>query len=152
MTRPTRIALFAALALLIAAAGSVVATRLPPVATEPAGVTSTVEGEAGGDRGDADDAEDTAGDGDGAARARERLAEAGIEVDQAAFDDLAARYGVGGAVRLFAWSDATGRPVEELAAMRDDDGTGEPMGWGRMAKDLGVHPGIGRIMGNGRDE
>ena len=34
--------------------------------------------------------------------------------------------------------------------MRDGDGTeGSAMGWGRIAKELGFHPGIGSIMGNG---
>jgi hypothetical protein len=34
--------------------------------------------------------------------------------------------------------------------MRDGDGTeGSGMGWGQIAKELGVHPGIGSIMGQG---
>jgi hypothetical protein len=37
-----------------------------------------------------------------------------------------------------------------IRLMRDGDGTEESgMGWGEIAKDLGVHPGIGSIMGNG---
>lgn len=75
-----------------------------------------------------------------------------IPVDGALLDELAAAYGVGGAVRILAWAadpddDVT---VESIRAMRDGDGTeGSGMGWGRIARELGVHPGIGSIMGNG---
>ena len=38
----------------------------------------------------------------------------------------------------------------KIRAMRDGDGTeGSGMGWGQIAKELGVHPGIGSIMGQG---
>lgn len=134
MTRSNRIALLASLALLVVLAGGALATRAPQVADEPAQLTASHESEA----------EDAGG---GADHARERLSEAGIEADDAEFDDLAARYGVGGAIRLYAWADATGMTVEEIAALRDGDG--EPVGWGRIARDLGVHPGIGSIMGRG---
>ena len=40
--------------------------------------------------------------------------------------------------------------MADIAAMRDGDGTPESvMGWGQIAKKLGVHPGIGSVMGNG---
>ena len=81
---------------------------------------------------------------------QDRLAAHGITVDEAQLTDLAGRYGVGGAVRLMAWAEETGMTVEEIAAMRDGDGTPESvMGWGQIAHELGVHPGIGSIMGNG---
>lgn len=134
MSRTNRIALFASLALLVALAGGALANRAPQLADEPEELAASHEAEA-----------ENAGD--GASVARDRLADAGIEADAAEFDDLAARYGVGGAVRLYAWADATGMSVEEIAALRDGDG--EPVGWGRIAKDLGVHPGIGSIMGRG---
>ena len=64
---------------------------------------------------------------------------------------MAAKYGVGGAVRLEAWADATGKSVTELGAMFDGG-----MGWGAIAKQLehadsSLHlsPGIGWIMGHG---
>lgn len=136
MARTNRIALIAALALLVALAGGALAARLPQVAEEPARPASSHEAEA--------EADDT---GDGTSVARDRLSEAGIEADAAELDELAARYGVGGAVRLYAWADATGMTVDEIAALRDGDG--QPVGWGRIAKDLGVHPGIGSIMGRG---
>jgi hypothetical protein len=139
MASTSRIALFAALALLVALAGSALATRTPQVAEEPAQLASSHEAEA--DNEDADD------DGDGWDRALERLGAAGIEADAAAFEELVARHGVGGATRIFAWADLTDLSVDDIAALRDGDG--EPVGWGRIAKDLGVHPGIGSIMGRG---
>lgn len=135
MTRTNRIAIFAALALLVVLAGSALATRAPQVADEPAQLTASHEAEA------EDEAEDT----DGTAIARERLSDLGI--DTAEFEDFAARYGVGGAVRIYAWAAAKGMSVGDIADMRDGDG--QPVGWGRIAKELGVHPGIGAIMGRG---
>lgn len=140
MARTNRIALLGALALLVALAGAALANRAPQVADEPAQLASSHEAEPEVELEDEDA-------GDGATVARDRLADAGIVADAAEFDDLAARYGVGGAVRLYAWADATGMTVEEIAVLRDGDG--EPVGWGRIAKDLGVHPGIGAIMGRG---
>lgn len=137
MTRPNRTALLAALALLVVLAGSALATRAPQVADEPAQLAASHEAEG----------ELEADDVDGATVARERLLDAGIETDPAEFDALAARYGVGGAVRLYAWADETSMSVDAIAALRDGDG--EPVGWGRLAKDLGTHPGIGSIMGRG---
>lgn len=140
MARTNRIALFAALALLIALAGGALANRAPQVVDEPQQLASShgaepqTEGE-------------VEGEGDGATVARERLSDAGIETDAAAFDELAATYGVGGAVRLYAWADASGMTVDEIAALRE--GGDQPIGWGRIAKDLGLHPGIGSIMGRG---
>ncbi len=57
---------------------------------------------------------------------------------------LSADYGLGGAVRLLAWADATGMSLADLRALRDDGA-----GWGQIAHDLGVSPGIGSIMGQG---
>lgn len=141
MTRTNRIALFAALALLVALAGSALANRAPQVADEPALLAASHEAE--GEL----EAEDLDADTDGATVARDRLLDAGIETDTAKFDELAAVHGVGGAVRLYAWADATGMTVDEIAALRAGDG--QPVGWGQLAKDLGVHPGIGSIMGRG---
>ncbi len=42
--------------------------------------------------------------------------------------------------------------IADLRAMRDGDGSeGSGMGWGQIAKELGVHPGLGSIMGQGGD-
>ena len=136
MHRTDRIALVAVLVLSLVAAGGVLANVLPT--GRDASSNQTDSDEADG----APTAEDLA-------HASDRLEANGIAVDEAVLDDLAARYGLGGAVRVLAWSDATAMDVDAIAAMRD--GTdGEPgMGWGRIARELDVHPGIGSIMGNG---
>ena len=135
MTRTNRIAILAALTLLVGVAGTVLATRSPQASPQRTGTL-------------ADEAEEAA-DADAVTRAIDRLADHEIEVgDEAAFEELAGQYGLGGAVRLYAWADETGMTVDEIAALRDGDGT--PVGWGKLAKDLGVHPGVGSIMGNGR--
>jgi len=64
--------------------------------------------------------------------------------------ELAAGYGVGGAVRILAWADTSGADAGEIAAMFDGG-----MGWGEIASELdpdgelGLSPGIGSIMGHG---
>lgn len=79
------------------------------------------------------------------------LKAAGITATAAELKTLAAKYGVGGAVRLEAWADATGKSVAELGAMFDGG-----MGWGAIAhqleqadSSLHLSPGIGSIMGHG---
>jgi hypothetical protein len=136
MDRKYRLALLGTLTLLVAIAGTVAAIRAPQAADPPAPL--------------ADDG-DEAPDPEAITHALDRLAENEVTVDEAVFADLAARYGVGGAVRIAAWADETGRSVDEIAAMRTGDGE-TPMGWGRVARELGVHPGIGSIMGNGRGQ
>lgn len=78
------------------------------------------------------------------AHAVDRLKAHDISTDASQLSALAAKYGLGGAVRLMAWSDSTGKTVAELSAMRDAG-----RGWGQIAHELGVSPGIGWIMGNG---
>ena len=77
-------------------------------------------------------------------RVVERLQELDITTDVEQLRTLAATYGLGGAVRLVAWADSTGKTVAELTAMRDAG-----RGWGDIAHELGTGPGIGWIMGNG---
>jgi hypothetical protein len=49
-----------------------------------------------------------------------------------------------------AWSNGDPQIIADIRKNRDGDGTeGSGMGWGRIAKELGVSPGIGSIMGNG---
>ena len=138
MSRRTRIALLGGATLILAVSSTVLATRQPAVSDQPAGV--------------AQDEEDTPPTADELAHAADRLRANEIAVDDAVLSDLATRYGAGGAVRVLAWAadpddDVT---VESITAMRDGDGTeGSAMGWGRIAKELGLHPGIGSIMGNG---
>jgi hypothetical protein len=79
------------------------------------------------------------------------LKNAGITATAAELKTLAAKYGVGGAVRLEAWAKASGKTVAQLSALRDGG-----MGWGAIAHQLeqansALHlsPGIGWIMGHG---
>jgi hypothetical protein len=147
MSRTNRLAVLAALVLLVLAAGTVLGVaRVPATSQAPAGPQADEhEADEPGTEDEVEDADDL----DGAAKARERLQDAEIPVAEE-FDALVERYGVGGAVRLSAWADATGMTAGQLQEMRDAGGeNGEPMGWGRMARELGVHPGIGSIMGGG---
>ncbi|HEX7197207.1 MAG TPA: hypothetical protein VF364_10310 [Candidatus Limnocylindria bacterium] len=136
MNRTKRIALLAAAALLLVAAGSVLANRAPAARDLPAQPASSHEAEA------PPSAEDLA-------HAADRLEAKGIGFQEAVLDDLAARYGVGGAVRVLAWADAEAIDVSVITDMRDGSETDPGMGWGRIARELGVHPGLGSIMGGG---
>ena len=147
MTRTNRIALLAALTILVAAAGTALATRAPGQGEQRSGLQA--------EESEAPEAAEAL-DAEAIAHAVERLAERRIDVGElAGFEALAERYGLGGAVRLHAWANTTGMSVDELAARRDGDGT-TPVGWGRLAKDLeseldiDLKPGLGWIMGNGR--
>ena len=138
MSRANRIALVGGAVLLLAVSGTVLATRQPQTGNEPAGL--------------AQDGDETPPTAEELAHAADRLRAHDITVDDAILADLATRYGLGGAVRVLAWAaDADDDvSIESITAMRDGDGTeGSSMGWGRIAKELGFHPGIGSIMGNG---
>ncbi|HEX5579224.1 MAG TPA: hypothetical protein VFY43_06130 [Candidatus Limnocylindria bacterium] len=127
MARSTRVAVLLG-TLLILVAGSALATQV--ARPERSGVlAASHEPEA------PPSAEDLA-------HAVDRLQMAGIDAGQ--LESLAAEYGLGGAVRLLAWAEATGMSVDQLRDLRDDGA-----GWGQMARDLGVSPGIGSIMGQG---
>lgn len=143
MTRPIRITL-AVLALLALVAGTALAARhAPPDTARSPLAASPAASPADHDAKDSE--EDVAGADAGATLTDEaaqalvdRLAANGLDTDIATLQGLAARYGVGGAVRLIGWADASGTSVDELAAMRD-----EGTGWGQIAAELGLHPGIG---------
>lgn len=136
MNRTNRLAVLAAAVLILVAAGSVLANRAPAARDVPAQPASSHEPEA-----DAD-----------AAPSAEQLARVAdrLGVDEAVLADLATRYGLGGAVRVLAWSEEKAMDVEAIAAMRDGTDTEPGMGWGQIAHELGVHPGIGSIMGGGQ--
>jgi hypothetical protein len=79
------------------------------------------------------------------------LADQGITTDADTLRTWAEKFGVGGAVRLLTWADASGKTPAELAAMRDSG-----IGWGAIAhklmdEDSSLHlsAGIGKIMSNG---
>jgi hypothetical protein len=117
--------------LLILAAGTVLATQTP---------RPTQQGPAAASQEEQPDAPLSA---DELARVVDKLAEQGIDADADQLGELAATYGLGGAVRLLAWADATGMSLAELRELRDG------AGWGTLGHDLDVGPGIGWIMGNG---
>ena len=137
MSRTNRIALMAALVLVLVVTGTVFATRAPSGPSQPAQVTQ-----------DEEDAPPTAEE---IAHAADRLQDKlDITVDEAVFNDLVTTYGVGGAVRIMAWSAGDPEVIADIREMRDGDGTEDSgMGWGKIAKALDVSPGIGSIMGNG---
>jgi hypothetical protein len=136
MTRTYRLAGLIALVLVFVAAGAVLAMRAPDSTETPAPL--------------AQDGEDTPPTAEELAHAAERLAANDLEVADEVLADLAGRYGLGGAVRIVAWSDGDADRMARIREMRDSDGPEDPgMGWGQIAKELGEHPGIGSIMGNG---
>jgi hypothetical protein len=82
------------------------------------------------------------------------LDQAGISATSDQIAALAAKYGVGGAVRILAWADATGGDTAKITDLRDAG-----MGWGAIAKQLAaadssvsLRPGIGWIMSGGHGQ
>jgi hypothetical protein len=129
MARTTRLGILAG-ALLVLVAGTALATRSShPQPQVPAAASHQA---------------DTPSSADELGHAVDQLHASGIDATSAQLEALAKDYGLGGAVRLLAWADASGNSVDELKAMRDGG-----QGWGQMAKDLGLNPGIGSIMGQG---
>ena len=96
------------------------------------------------------DGEDTPPTAEELAHAADRLAAHGLTVSDELLAELAGQYGLGGAVRIVAWSNGDEAAMADIRAMRDGTETEPGMGWGRIAKVLGEHPGIGSIMGGGR--
>jgi hypothetical protein len=130
--RPSaRPAVLAAGLLIVIGAGAALANRAPDTTEQPATTASSHEPGASAAP-------------QAVSHALERLSESGIAVSESELSELAAAYGVGGAVRLVAWADASGMSVAELRAMRD-----EGRGWGEIAREHDLHPGIGSIMGRG---
>ena len=152
MNRYARI-LIAVLALLLVVAGSALATKGGKSAEHRSPMAASHQPEAS-------DAERTDTDTESAegapsdkllGRLVDRLADAGIDSDAETLAALAADYGVGGAVRLVTWADASGMDVSELAAMFDSG-----LGWGAIAHQLmeddpslDLSPGIGWVIGKG---
>ena len=152
MNRYARI-LIAVLALSLLVAGSVLATKGGKSAEHRSPMAASHQPES-------NDAERTDTDTESAegtpsdkllGRLVDRLADAGIDTDAETLAVLAADHGVGGAVRLVTWADASGMDVSELAAMFDSG-----MGWGAIAhqlmegdSSLDLSPGIGWVVGRG---
>jgi hypothetical protein len=141
MTRGNRLAGLGAAILIVAATGTALALRAPRADEQPLLPAASQA---------AEEETDAPPSAEALAHAQERLEASGVTVDAAELTDLAGRYGLGGAVRVMAWSQESGTSVADISAMRDGDGTPESvMGWGQIAKELGVHPGLGSVMGNG---
>ena len=138
MRRSTRIGIFVLL-LIGLVGGTALAARNPGAKQTP----SLLAGSQAPKASESADAPPTA---DELAHAADRLKAHDITVDAAQLKALAAKYGLGGAVRLAAWSKTTGKTVAEIGAMRDAG-----KGWGQIGHELGVSPGIGSIMGNGHE-
>jgi hypothetical protein len=160
----------AVLALLLLVAGTAFATRSTldrhtgPLAAsnQPSDSESEQENESEAPESEAPESPDTKADTNEsdagaqitdahAAELVDLLKAVGITATAAELKTLAAKYGVGGAVRLEAWAKATGKTVAQLGAMRDGG-----MGWGAIAhqlekadSSLHLSPGIGWIMGHG---
>jgi hypothetical protein len=75
-----------------------------------------------------------------------RLKAAGITTSAAEFKALAAKVGVGGAIRTLAFAQASGKTPAQIVAMKESGS-----GWGRIVHELGlsIGPGIGWIMSGG---
>lgn len=165
MNRSARI-IVAVLALVLLVAGTALATRMAPASQQPAPQAASDEASPGESENEPSESpatksseSDTSTQADGApltdAHAQalvSLLTDAGIDgVTTDQLKTLAAKYGVGGAMRLEAWAKATGKSVDDLAAMFDGG-----MGWGAIAhqleaadSSLHLSPGIGWIMGHG---
>lgn len=158
MQRTIRV-IVAALALLLIAGGTAFATRSTTGEEHRAPAAShapqSPEADDPSESPEAKDADPADGGAqltdDHAAALVDLLAAQGIDATADELKTLAETYGVGGAVRLEAWAKATGKTVDELAAMFDGG-----MGWGAIAKQLeaedaslDLSPGIGWIMGHG---
>ena len=137
MNRTSRLALLAAITLVVALAGTALATRTPVAETPPAPHAGEEEETRDEQANEQEEDEEAPGE-EAVQRVVERLG-----ADPARVRELAAEHGFGNAVRLLAW-EAEDVPIDEVLARRD---AGE--GWGEIAKDFGVHPGIGSVMGNG---
>jgi hypothetical protein len=143
MSRQNRIAWLIAAVLVVAVSGTVLATRQAPSADTPAAPAASGE----------DLADEGPPDASAIAHAADRLSAHRIAFDEAVLTDLAARYGIGGAVRLVVWAGQTGKTIDQLTDMRDGDGSpGSQMGWGQIAHELHVSPGIGAVMGGGKGQ
>lgn len=80
------------------------------------------------------------------ARTVDKLKAVGITATASELTDLAAKVGLGGAVRTYVFAHASGKTTAEILAMFQSG-----KGWGEIDHELNlsIGPGIGWIMGNG---
>lgn len=129
-----RLGVLVSIALAVGVVGTALAMRAPRASEQPLPVGQ--------------DEEDAPPSGEALRHAGDRLEAAGLDVSDDVLAELASQYGVGGAVRVVVWAAGDDAVMAEIRAMRDGDGSeGSAMGWGQIAKELGVHPGLGSIMG-----
>jgi len=126
----------AALAAVVLLAGVAAAALLPPTGGQPQTAQSSPEAK---EKPSAEKVQ----------RILEGLKNAGINTTTAEFSALADKYGVGGAVRVLAFADASGKTAAQISALRDAG-----KGWGEIRRELGiaVGPGIGWLMGQGHGQ
>jgi hypothetical protein len=159
MSRYLRVMVIA-LALVLLVVGSVFANGSPTAEEHRSPVAASAQPSAGAiaNRGDQD--ENEANDGKTPPtqaqldRVRGLLDTAGISATDDQLTALIAKYGVGGAVRILTWADATGSDTASISDLRDLG-----MGWGAIAKQLNtgdeslnVSPGLGWIMSGGHGQ
>ena len=108
-----------------------------PAASQPSAAPKAVE---------SPDDEDGPPSANQVARIVGRLKDAGITATAAQVTDLAGQVGTGGAVRVLAFSHASGLTTAQILAMFQAG-----KGWGQIDHELHlpIGPGIGWIMGNG---
>jgi hypothetical protein len=95
---------------------------------------------------EANEAADASPSPENLARIVERLGDAGITTTADDLAALAATVGVGGAIRVLRFAEASGKTPAEILALRDAG-----KGWGVIARelDLAIGPGNGSVMGKG---
>jgi hypothetical protein len=118
-------------------------TLAPSKASEAPDASETPDESEAPDKAETPDSPPTAAE---AADFVSRLKAAGITTTPATFQALAAKVGVGGAVRTLAFAQASGKTPAQILAMVDAG-----KGWGQIDHELGlsIGPGIGWIMGHG---
>jgi hypothetical protein len=117
-----------------------VATGAPKASEKPEGSEAPEAAEKSDEDGNAPPSADQI------ARIVGKLKDVGITATAAQLQDLASMVGMGGAVRVFAFAQASGKTPAQILAMHEAG-----KGWGQIKHELNlsIGPGIGWIMGNG---
>ena len=133
---------FAAAATLPATAGPALAEPAETASPKPEKSPDAAEAPAADEAPDADEAPSVAN----LARIVERLADARITTTADELSALAAKVGVGGAIRVLRFAEASGKTPAEIVAL-----FGSGKGWGVIVRELklDIGPGNGFVMGKG---
>jgi hypothetical protein len=164
---PKRLSIVAALAVLVLAVGTAMAASpghspmlasasSSPTATathgqgnpsQPAASAKAQESE-GAEESESPEASESEGSPSAAEIARivDNLKAAGITVTADQLTAMAAKVGLGGAVRVFVFAHASGKTPDQILAMFQGG-----KGWGQIVHELGlkINPGLGGVMGKG---